>query len=436
MNRKILKLAVPSIVSNVTIPLLSIVDIAIMGNIGNASYLAVISVGTMIFNVMYWVLGFLRMGTSGMTSQALGRKDTNSIRDYFSASIKLAVTMGFCFILLHIPLRNIMMWAFQVEEVQIQFVSIYFNICIIGAPAVLGSFALNGWLIGMQNTRIPMFTAIVQNIINIILSLLFVFVLHMDIAGVALGTMLAQWTSFAMLLWLTRRSYAQYIPSLRFIIRRTNITLWRGTEGRTYGNIFLRTLCLVAVNLYFTSAGSAQGILILAVNTLLMTFFTIFSYVMDGFAFAAEAMGGKFYGADDSKALSMLHKRLLAWGITLAVAFSTAYYLGGSHFLRLLTSDAHVITTAKEYFHFVLLIPVCGVLAFIYDGLFIGMTKTREMLFSCLTGAAVFFILYFLLRNLLGNNALWWALLAYLALRSIFLAYCFVQPKKTSNFAK
>ncbi len=431
MNRDILRLAVPSIISNITVPLLSIADIAIMGHIGDASYLAAISVGAMMFNVMYWVLGFLRMSTSGLTSQALGRSDIDGIRYMFSHSLGNALKLGCMLVLLCFPLRHVLLWAFQVGNDTEWIVTTYFNVCIMGAPAVLCSFALNGWLIGMQDTIAPMRVAIIQNVANIALSLFFVYVLGTGVRGVAFGTMLSQWIASVMLILLARRRHREYAVWQKG--RAAEVSHSEKSFSVLNIQIFLRTLCLVSVNMYFTSAGSAQGAVTLSVNTLLMTFFTLFSFVMDGFAFAGEALGGKFYGAGDCKLLSLLHKRLLLWGVMLVVVFTLAYALGGEAVLGLLTSDKAVIEAARPYFHFVLLIPVCGMLAFVYDGLFIGMTRTAAMLMSCFVGAAMFFVLYFLLYVSLGNNALWYAFLVYLLLRGLLLSCLFVRSGTAKN---
>ncbi len=427
MNRDILRLALPSVISNITVPLLSLVDIAIMGHIGDATYLAAISVGAMIFNVMYWVLGFLRMSTSGLTSQALGRGDKAYISMMFTRSIRNAIILGAIIVILCFPLRHAMLWAFQVGEDTRQIVTSYFNTCILGAPAVLMSFALNGWLIGMQDTKTPMMVAISQNVTNIILSLLFVFALKMNVCGVALGTMLSQWTATVILFLLARKRHQGYAVLLKKKEMPSEDT------GKSFSTlnlqIFLRTLCLVAVNMYFTSAGSAQGVVILSVNTLLMTFFTIFSYIMDGFAFAGEALGGKYYGAGDIRSMRLLHRHLIMWGVILVVAFTSVYALGGHHLLALLTSDKMVIEASVPYFRFALLIPVCGVMAFLYDGLFIGMTRAMSMLTSCFIATSAFFAIYLTMRNTLGNDALWYAFLTYLLMRGILLAVMFRMTK-------
>lgn len=380
----------------------------------------------MMFNVMYWVLAFLRMGTSGMTAQAFGGNDREGINWLFRHSLAIGFFMGVAMLVCFVPIREIAMILLQVGEGARGLVSTYFNICVFGAPAVLGAFALNGFLIGMQNTRTPMLVAIVQNVINIFFSLVFVFVLKMDIAGVALGTMLSQWVAFLMLFCSARRLYPQETALRQNVADDGVYTPHRfGAFFSANRDIFFRTVCLVAVNLYFTSAGSAQGEVILAVNTLIMTLFTLFSYVMDGFAFAGEALAGRFVGAGDRKSLGELHRNLLMWGVLFTVIFTMIYGIGGDGFLSLLTDDKTVVLASHEYSFFALLIPVCGVMAFIYDGLFIGMTRTKEMFLSCLVGAIVFFGLYFLLFPSMGNKALWIALLSYLAMRGVVLAIAY-----------
>ena len=432
IDRNILRLAIPSIVQNVTVPLLGLVDIAIVGHIGDATYIGAIAVGSMIFNVMYWLLGFLRMGTSGLTAQAYGRNDKPAIRSLLSSSLTMGALLGLSFIILQIPLRWLSIWLMGPSDEIAALVRVYFNICIWGAPATLSLYALTGWFIGMQDTHTPMVVSIAQNILNIICSLVFVYVFGMKIEGVALGTLVAQWSGFAMALWGVRRSVRkgplQTSPDWgRLSTAKTSSKglppSWGDLRGAfIYRDIFLRTVCLVAVNLFFTSAGARQGDLILSVNTLLMTLFTLFSYVMDGFAFAGEAIGGRLYGARDTEGLRALVRRLMRWGAMMVLVFTLAYALGGRAFLSLLTNERHVIDAAMPYLPWALLIPITGVAAFVFDGIFIGITATRGMLVSSALATAAFFALYFGLAPLLHNHALWLALLLYLALRGIIQA--------------
>lgn len=422
MNREILRLAIPSIVSNITVPLLGLADIAIMGHMGSANYLAAISVGAMIFNVMYWLMGFLRMSMSGVTAQAFGRKDKVFYNWVFNHGIQIGWTVGFLFVIMQFPLRELSLWLMQTSEETRELVSQYFNICIWGAPAVLGCYALNGWLIGMQNTVIPMRVAIMQNVLNIALSVFFVFGLGMNIEGVAMGTLISQWSAFIMLYLFAKKKYNVQID-WNCIVKVKNI-IASPLKG-VGGVLFLRTICLVAVNLFFTSAGSQQGNMVLAVNTLLMTFFTIFSYFMDGFAFAAEALAGRYLGAQDNRNLQLLNSKMLQLGIVMISVFTSLYYIGGDVFLSLLTNNPEVIEESKPYFFWVLIIPLCGVYAFIYDGIFTGLTHSRDMFFSCFIGAIAFFGIYLSPINIATNHKLWLALNLYLILRSLYLIYMY-----------
>ena len=439
LHRDILWLAVPSIVSNITVPLLGLVDVAIMGHIGDARFIGAIAVGSMIFNVMYWLFGFLRMGTSGLTAQAYGRESCAETAIILRQSLTVALGIGLLIVLLQWPLLLLALWLMQPSEEVARLVTPYYNICVWGAPAVLGLYAMTGWYVGMQNTRIPMMVAITQNIVNILASLFFVFVLHMQVEGVALGTLVAQWTGFALSLKWRSLSVEWKVQSVEFATARqdtlnektdavANSTLstlhstlctFHSTLFTVNRDIFFRTLCLVAVNLYFTSAGAQQGTLVLAVNILLMQLFTIFSYFMDGFAYAGEALAGRYYGAGNRPMLHRVVRSLFAWGALMVVLFTLLYGVGGEAFLSLLITDAEVIAAAADYFLWALLIPVCGVAAFVWDGIFIGITATRGMLEACFVAALAFFAIWFGGRNALGNHALWLALNAYLLLRGV-----------------
>lgn len=415
MNRKILQLAIPSIVSNITVPLLGLVDVAIVGHLGSASYIGAIAVGGMLFNMIYWIFGFLRMGTSGMTAQVYGKRDlTEVVRTLLRAvGVGLLISLGL-WILQSPILRGAFVLIDATEEVK-RWASLYFNICIWGAPAILGLYGFAGWFIGMQNSRFPMFIAITQNIVNIAASLCFVFVLGMKVEGVALGTLIAQYAGLfmAFALWL------KYYGRLKAYIDWNG--LWGGEEMRRFfsvnSDIFFRTLCLVAVTTFFTSTGARQGDVILAVNTLLMQLFTLFSYIMDGFAYAGEALAGRFIGAKNDVGLRRCIRLLFLWGIGLSLSFTILYAFLGRDFLGLLTNDTSVIEASGDYFYWVLAIPLCGFSAFLWDGIFIGATATRQMLYSMLAASATFFIIYYLFYRSMGNHALWMAFLGYLSLR-------------------
>ncbi len=417
-DRQILQIALPSIVSNITVPLLGLIDVAIVGHLGSPAYIGAIAVGGMLFNIIYWIFGFLRMGTSGMTSQAFGKRDLTEVVCLLMRSVGIGLAVAFCLIALQIPIRQgAFLLIHPTDEVRI-LTTLYFHICIWGAPAMLGLYGLTGWFIGMQNSRIPMYIAITQNIVNIIASLSLVYLCGMKVEGVALGTLIAQYAGLFMGLALWWKHYGKL---KRFLKGGKNI--WQKEAMYRFfqvnRDIFLRTLCLVAVTLFFTSAGASQGEIILAVNTLLMQLFTLFSYVMDGFAYAGEALSGRYIGARNREAFTDTVRHLFGWGVVMAVLFTLVYALGGNAFLGLLTDDKEVIAAADTYFYWALAVPAVGIAAFIWDGIFIGATATRGMLLSMATAAISFFVLYYGLHPVLANHALCLAFLTYLLMRGV-----------------
>lgn len=418
IDKQIFGLAIPAVVTNIALPLLGMADLAIVGHMGNAVYIGAVAVGSMMFNVIYWIFGFLRMGTSGLTAQALGANDHRQVRHLLRQSITAALIIATLMIVCQRAIFHATTLIMQPDDTVTATVDTYFSICVWGAPAVMGLYSLTGWFIGMQNTRIPMYVSIAQNITNLLVSITLVFGFGLRIEGVALGTMIAQWTGFGMALMWLKKSLAKVEdrdsdkPGMK----------WHHGMLRFFAvnrDIFLRTLFLVMVNLFFTSFGSRQGTLMLSANTLLLTLFTLTSFFLDGLAYAAEALGGKYCGAADRKAFSTLTRRLFLWGIIVAIAFTLAFAFCGKPLLHLLTSEHDVISTALPYLPWAVAIPIAGVTAFLLDGLFIGLTATRPMLWSTTLAAVVFFALYFALAPTLHNHALWLALIAYLAMRGI-----------------
>ena len=417
MNKRILGLAVPSIISNITVPLLGLVDVSIVGHLGSATYIGAIAVGGMLFSMIYWIFGFLRMGTSGLTAQAYGRRDLVEVILLFVRSLGIAFGLALLLIMLQYPILKVAFTLIDATPAIKDLASLYFRICIWGAPAVLGLYSFAGWFVGMQNSRFPMYIAITQNIVNIAASLFFVFVWNRGVAGVAMGTLVAQYAGLLMasLLW-----YGYY----RRLWQKLNWKMLTDYEAmRSFfilnRDIFFRTLCLVAVTTYFTSRGAEQGDIILAVNTLMMQLFTLYSYIMDGFAYAGEALTGRYVGAHNQADLRRMIRTLFAWGVGLALAFTLLYGIGGSSFLGLLTNEQEVLNASSDYFYWVLAIPLAGMAAFLWDGIYIGATASRQMLYSMLVASVSFFILQRIFQQQMGNHALWMAFIAYLFLRGL-----------------
>lgn len=409
-----MRLAIPAIVANITTPLLSLVDIAIVGHLGSAVFVGAIAVGGSLFNMLYWFFGFLRFGTSGLTAQALGRKNRDEQWLIGRRSVLIGLLFGLLLILLQKPLGDFALYVMDPDGPTRSLALTYFSVLIWGAPAVLMQYALTGWFVGSQDTRSPMLISLTINIVNILASLILVYVFGLGIRGVAFGTLFAQWVG-----WLLGFIIVGRQPGAMFKKKSLNLP-WRPFFSINI-SIFLRTLCLIAVTVWFTRAGARQGDVILAVNTLLLQLFTLFSYFMDGFAFAAEAMCGRLYGALRIVELRSLIRRFMLWGGGVAVIFTIMYALGGDAFLRLLTDDGVVLNATREFRLWGAAIPLAGFMAFTWDGIIIGLTRTRLMLISMAAATGLFFLSWWLLTPLWGNHALWVAFLAYLLARGLLL---------------
>lgn len=420
MNKQILHIALPSIISNITVPLLALVDTTIVGHLGSASYIAAIALGGMIFNMIYWLFNFLRMGTGGLTAQAYGANQHQATSYILLRSLTIAGGIALTLLLLQRPIFQVTFHFVTATAEVRSLASIYFNILIWGAPAMLALYSFTGCFLGMQNARIPMCIAITQNVVNIAVSTLLVFGCHLKIEGVALGTLISQYTALllAVIFCLTKFDVKQHFE-LKAILDIN--TLKRFFQINR--DIFLRTLCLIAVTTYFTSAGSTQGELTLAANTLLMQFFIIFSYFMDGFAYAGEALGGRYFGAHDRLNFQRMTRCLFAWGGALSVLFFFIYFLSGTSLLHLLTDDSQVINRAQQYLPIIYFIPLISFAAFLFDGLYIGTTATRYMLISMFCASAAFFVLINVCT--LSNTLLWLAFLVYLGGRGLMQAFLF-----------
>ena len=430
MNRRILQMAVPNIITNITVPLLGMVDMAIVGHLSQ-SHIGAIAIGTSMFNLIYWNFGFLRMGTSGFTAQAYGARRLDEAVATLVRALALALAIAVALIVLQWPLAMLVRLAFNGSGEVMSLALSYFFVRIWAAPATLGLYAVKGWMIGMQNSRLPMWIAIALNIVNIVCSLVFVLLLHWGIKGVALGTVVAQYSGLALGLFFMRRYYGNVLRA-HLDIRGSLCLLEMKRFFHVNADIFLRTVCLALVFAFITAASGKMSDEILAVDALLLQFFTLFSYIMDGFAYAGESLVGRYIGASDAKSLRQTVRLLMLWGVALTALFTVAYAFGGQHFLRLFSDKPDVIAAAKPYLFWVLIIPVCGFAAFLFDGIFIGATASRQMRDSMFVATAVFFAVYYGLRALLGlyqshdipmwNNVLWTAFMSYLVLRGAMQA--------------
>lgn len=418
-DHQILQIAVPSIVSNITVPLLGLIDVAIVGHMGSPVYIGAVAVGSMIFNLIYWLFGFLRMSTSGMTAQAYGRRALDDVTKILIRSVGIAMLTALAIIVLQLPLKWLMFWLMGPTADVVPYATAYFHIVVWGAPAMLGLYGLSGWFIGMQNTRIPMFISIMQNVVNILASLTLVYGFGMKIEGVALGTVVAQYAGLLTAVGLLVRYYGRLFQRKRN--DRSFMNVWRTNNNqaffRTNRDLFLRTVCLVGVNLFFTSASARQGAVILSVNTVMLQLFLFFSYFMDGFAYAGEALGGRFYGARNAAAFRETLRRLFVWALMVTMVFTVLYVVGSMTIVRLLTDEVEVRHVAQNYIWWMWLVPAAGAAAFIWDGVFVGITASRGMLVATFWAVVAFAVVYLLSIRVIGNDGLWLAQIVYLAMR-------------------
>jgi putative efflux protein, MATE family len=417
MDRKIFRLALPNIITNITVPLLGMIDIAIAGRLGSAVYIGSIALAVNIFNMIYWNFGFLRMSSSGFAAQAYGARNFPEMMNVFIRSLAIGLGSGALIILLQYPIGELAFSLIQSGPESVHHVKTYFRIVVWGAPAVLGMYAFKGWFIGMQNAKIPMTVAILNNVLNIILSILFVFGFGMKIEGIALGTALSQIIS----LLVAAGFWWRYYRRLRKYIRKESI--WERGAIRLFfkvnADVFVRTFLLTLVTTFFTFVSSGMGETILAVNALLMQFFMLFSYFMDGFAYAGEALTGRFVGARNPVLLKRMIKRIFFWGLIVSLAAVVVYLMFPDQILRIMTSDPYIIARTKDFMFWTVLIPITGFAAFLWDGIFIGATASKEMRNAMIVSSIVFFVCYFTLVPVWGNNGLWLAFILYLLIRGL-----------------
>ena len=424
MNRKILALALPNIISNITVPLLGLVDIAIVGHLGDDSLIGGIAIGTAVFNFIYWNFAFLRMGASGCTAQAYGARNFTEIASVFVRALILALAAALLLVVFQRPIGHAVFLLMDGTPRTMRYAADYFYARIWAAPATISMLAFHGWYIGMQNSRFPMYISIGVNVVNLIFCLWLALGLGWGIVGVAWGTVVAQYSGLVLsiVLWgVYYRRFLRYIRIRECLKLDALLAFFKINR-----DIFLRTACIVVVYTFFTSASSGMGDTMLAVNTLLMQLFTLFSYLMDGFAYAGESLAGRYTGAHNVQALNRCVRLLLVWGGVVAVLYTGVYAFGWRTVLSLFTESPAILSEAGGYVGWLIAIPLVAFIPFTIDGILIGATRTAVMRDSVFLSTALFFAVYYGFRSVIGNNALWAAFLLFLIARGIlqyFMTY-------------
>ena len=406
INKDILKLAIPSILANITVPLVGMVDIAVAGHldVNAATMIGGIAIGSMLFDLLYWNFGFLRVGTGGLAAQAYGRGDRKECARILTRALGIALACALVLISIQwIFVKAAFLVVDSSPEVQ-ALATKYFYIRIWAAPATLSLMALKGWFIGMQDSVSPMATDMTVNGMNVLMSIILslgftVGGLHYDgmgFAGVAAGTVVAQYSgllvALLLLLWKYRRNTLSTItlPELR--------GLFKGEDTRRFfvmnADLYVRSLCFIAIYIGFTVISARYGDVLLAVSSILMKLLMIFSYFTDGFAYAGEALTGRYIGAKDSFMVRQTVRWTFVWSMSIALLFMGIYHFAGVPMLRMMTSDPIVVAAAVGYLPWLLLMPIAGCAAFTWDGIYIGATASRQMRNSMLWATVSFAALW------------------------------------------
>ena len=424
----------PSILANITIPLVGIVDTAIVGHLSDAAAIGGIAIGTMLFDLLYWNFGFLRVGTSGLTAQAFGRSQHSAISHQISDECRSILARSSAIALMGALLVWAIQWLFVTAVLAVvpcsaEVASVarqYFFVRIWAAPATLLLFAFKGWFIGMQDTRSPMATDILVNVVNMIASYYLAVYTPAGVVGVAWGTVIAQYSGLllAVLILVFR-----YILDLRLLISDFK-TVLRGPDSKRMmalnGNLFVRSLCFMVVYVGFTSLASKYGDVELAVSSILMKLFMFFSYFVDGFAYAGEALVGKAFGQlkdermKDEGVKGIVHL-LFNWAIGVGLVFTALYAFSGEGCIALLTDEADVLLAVRPYMGWLIAMPIVSALAFMWDGVYIGATAGIEIRNAMIWAAVAFVIGYVLTYRWVGAQALYIAYFAHLVARVVYL---------------
>ena len=439
LNSQILRLAIPSILANITIPLVGLVDTAIVGHIANATAIGGIAIGTMLFDLLYWNFGFLRVGTSGMTAQAFGRGDRVECARLLSQSVGIALIGAALIWLIQWLFVNLVLLLVPCSPEVASFAREYFFIRIWAAPATLSLMAFKGWFIGMQDTVSPMITDILVNVVNMAVSYVLAVYTPMGALGVALGTVIAQFTGLtaAIVLLLTKyRQLWQGLSPVRLAFDGQGMKRLLSLNG----NLFVRSLCFMVVYVGFTSLASKYGDVELAVSTIMMKLFMLFSYFVDGFAYAGEALVGKYIGlnqesgvrSQDKSDVSRVVGLLFAWSLGVGVLFTLIFALWSGGFYHAMTSDTTVLARLADYTAWLIAMPIVSTLAFMWDGVYAGATAGKQIRNAMIYAALAFVISYLATYPYLDVISIYIAYFAHLAARVLYLTGAWKKVQQTT----
>lgn len=424
INKEIFGLAIPNIISNISIPLLSTVDTVLMGYL-SPRHIGAVGIGSMVFNFIYWNFGFLRMGTTGLTAQAYGAEQKDQIINTLARSTLLAIAIAVIIVIFHKPLGATSAFLLNVSSDQYEMVITYFTIRICAAPATMMIYGFKGWFFGMQNAIYPLIMTVAVNVLNIAVSAYLVIYLSWDIAGVAWGTVAAQYFGLLLaigLYWIKYRDLTSYIKWDKIL--QTDKVKEFFVLNR---DLFLRTVCLTFAFGFFYSQSSKGGELILAANIILQQFLNWMSYGVDGFAHASESLVGKYTGAKHDEKVKEAIKYSFLWGGILALLFAFTYFFFGDSIIRLFSADLEVINFTSDFIIWVALLPLVAFLSYIWDGIYVGLGASRHMRNSMFIALATYLLSFYFMSQYMAAHALWFALFIFLLVRALTQYYFYAR---------
>jgi len=424
MNKEILRLALPNILSNLTIPLLGMVDLYLMGHLNSSLFMGAVALGGVIFNFIYWGFSFLRMSISGISAQSFGSGNQQEMALVLQRGLIIAVGGSILLLVLQWPLAHISFNLLEGSKSVKEIARGYFFVRIWAAPAAISLMVFSGWFLGMQNSVYPMIISVSVNIVNVLCSIFFVRGLNMEAEGVALGSVVGQYFGLILAVYYFFRKYrwAWHFFTVRIESLKKDFVRFMNV-GR---DIFIRTLGIIAVFTFFTSRSAGIGDTTLAANSVLLQFLLFFSYFLDGFAYAAEAMVGRWFGAGKKAQLKLTIRLLFQWGAAMGILFTIVYAMAGKYLLLLFTDQPDVIECGTAFLPWVIILPVVSFGSYIWDGVFIGATASVAMRNTMVIAVVFFFFLpFYLLYPILNNHALWLGMVLFMFARGVLLTILF-----------
>ena len=425
-------LAGPMIITNVSLALLGLVDTAVIGHLDSAVYLGGVAIGSVIFDFLYWGMGFLRMGTTGFIAQSHGQQDTNALRTVLGQSLIIGIILAILILVFQSPIIDAGLYLLDGSEEVKHYANIYCRWMIWGAPALIVIYSIVGFLLGMQNAISTLKLAVFINSLNIILDIVFVVGFEMDVKGVALASVISQYMGVLLGLWFVKKEL-NLNPGAWIKAQILNLEKLKRFLSLN-NDIFLRTICLILVFAFFTREGAKHGDLILAANSILMKFYLLMALALDGFNHAAEALVGKAVGARNKKNFILTIKLALKWSLVFGTAFTIFYWIAGHWIINTMTDLENVRELAKTYLPWMIAMPLVSIWCFLLDGVFIGATRGKEMRNSMLTCTFLFFLPLWYVFQFLGNHGLWLAFTLFILVRGITLGLYYYYIEKKEGF--